>query len=42
MAKSKFERLPGFRDFPPEEFGAIKNILADEYDSGKSTLSYFI
>ena len=27
MAKSKFERLPGFRDFPPEEFGAIKNIF---------------
>ena len=27
MAKSKFERLPGFRDFPPEELGAIKHIF---------------
>ena len=27
MAKSKFERLPGFRDFPPEELGAVKHIF---------------
>ena len=32
MAKSKFERLPGFRDFPPEEFAAIKNI----FDAGRT------
>ena len=27
MAKSKFERLPGFRDFPPEELVAVKHIF---------------
>tara|TARA_B110000116_G_scaffold224529_1_gene204111 strand:+ start:235 stop:1521 length:1287 start_codon:yes stop_codon:yes gene_type:complete len=27
MAKSKFERLPGFRDFPPEDLAAIRSIF---------------
>jgi len=27
MAKSKFERLPGFRDFPPEDLAAIRHIF---------------
>ena len=27
MVKSKFERLPGFRDFPPEDLAAIRSIF---------------